>query len=122
MNWYFLVVDVIEARQLPLKKLKLMQSQFNNYAVDRKAKCVEQIHPVTGQKLRVYPCVRAAANFMGIDNSNINCCCNGKLQTCGGFKWRFYDGPPLDCKYLQHAVLYYINNVITMYVDLGTAF
>ena len=81
---------------MSLKKLKLLQSQLENAAV----KCVEQIHPVTDQVFRVYPSATAAANFMGIDNSHIHkCCCNGKLQTCGGFKWRFYDGPLLNCKH-----------------------
>ena len=85
----------MEPQQMALKKLKLLQSQLDNPAV----KCVEQIHPVTDQVVRVYPSATAAANFMGIDHSNIRSCCNGKLQTCGGFKWRLYDGPPLDCKH-----------------------
>ena len=86
---------MIEPQQMSLKELKLLQSQLENAAV----KCVEQIHPVTDQVLRVYSSASTAANFMGISNSNIHSCCDGKQQTCGGFKWRFYDGPPLDCKY-----------------------
>ena len=85
---------MIEPQQMSLKDLKLLQSQLENAA-----KCVEQIHPVTDQVLRVYSSATAAANFMGIYRSSISLCCNGKQQTCGGFKWRFYDGPLLNCKH-----------------------
>ena len=74
-------------------ELKHIQSQLET-------KCVEQIHSITGQVLRVYPSIAAAANFMEIYQSHISKCFNGKRQTCGGFKWRFYDGPLLDCKYI----------------------
>ena len=80
-------------------ELKHIQSQLETFHTGSKTKCVEQINPITGQVLRVYPFVTAAANFMGIDHSSISNCCNNKIKTCGGFKWRFYDGPPLDCKY-----------------------
>ena len=86
---------------MSFKNLKLLQLQLGNATVNSSTstKSVEQIHPVTDQVLRVYPFVQAAANFMGIANSNIHRCCNGKMQTCGGFKWRFYDGPLLNCKH-----------------------
>ena len=104
---------MIEPQQMSLKDLKLLQSQLENAAANSKAKCAEQIHPVTGQVLRVYSSATAAANFMGIDNSNISQCCNGKQQTCGGFKWRFYNGPPLDCKHyiirMYNAIYKYDN-------------
>ena len=83
---------------MSFENLKLLQSQLMNAAVDRKAKRVEQIHPVTGQVLRVYPSATAAANFMGVCGSSIGSCCVGKMLHCGGFKWRYYNGPPLDCK------------------------
>lgn len=28
---------------------------------------------------------------IGIPNNNINCCCNGKRQTAGGFHWEYVD-------------------------------
>ena len=62
--------------------------------------CVEQIHPVTDEVLRVYPSGAAAASFMGISHSGISHCCKGIRCTSNGFKWRFYSGPPIDCKYL----------------------
>ena len=81
-------------------ELKHIQSQLETVHTGGKTKCVEQIDLETGEILRVYPSVTAAANFMGISISHISECCYGKLLTCGGFKWRFYDGPLLDCKYI----------------------
>ena len=79
-------------------ELKHIQSQLET-------KCVEQINPITGQVLRIYPSIAAAANFMEISKSSIHNCSNGKRQTCAGFKWRFYDGPLLDCKYRQYNII-----------------
>ncbi len=61
-------------------------------------KYVEQIHPATDQVLRVYPSVVVAAAFMQIGKSGIYSCCNSQQLIYVGFKWRFYNGPPLDCK------------------------
>ena len=97
---------------MSLKTLKLLQSQLENAT---KAKCVEQIRLVTGQILRVYPSATAAAKFMGLYTSSIHKCCDGKVQTCGGFKWRFYDGPPLDCKYRSSNIQY---NTIYKYYNI----
>ena len=117
-----IIVAAIDFQQMSLKKLKLLQSQLKSSPTvyPTKPKCVEQIHPVTGQVLRVYPSVTAAANCMGIAKSSINSCCNGKVQTCGRFKWRFYDGPPLDCKYyiiisMQYNAIY-INIIILLLI------
>ena len=66
----------------------------------RVTKCVEQIHPVTDEVLRVYPSGTAAASFMGVGQSGISQCFNGYYHTSKGFKWRLYRGPPIDCKYL----------------------
>ena len=87
-----------------MAELKDIQSQLKTGHTG-KTKCVEQINPINDQVLRVYPSITAAANFMGISISHISECCNGKLQTCGGFKWRFYDGPLLDCKYKLHNII-----------------
>ena len=91
----------MESQQISLIELKHIQSQLESLQTGRdKTKCVEQINPETGQVLRVYPSSTVAANFMEISQSHISACCNGRQQTCGGFKWRFYDGPLLDCKYI----------------------
>ena len=73
----------------------------------RKVKYVEQIHRLTGQVLRIYPSCHAAAIFMGMKcQYSISKCCHGKRQTHGAIKWRFYDGPLLDCKYRQYNIIY----------------
>ena len=58
-------------------------------------KAIEQLHPVTGQVLRVYPGGSDAAKFMGISQGGISLCCHGKQADANGFCWRFYEGPPL---------------------------
>ena len=59
---------------------------------------IQQIHPVTGQVLRIHRSSKDAANFMKINHSSggISKCCNGKAKRCGGFQWRFYSGPSVD--------------------------
>ena len=93
----------MESQWMSLEELNQLQVQLKAAAIKTKArstaKCVEQIHLVTDQVLRVYPSITTAANFMGMNTSDyISACCKGKVKTCAGFKWRFYDGPLLDCK------------------------
>ena len=102
---------------MTLIELKYIQSQYETVHTNNEAKCVEQIHSETGQVLRIYPSVTAAAKFMKISQSNISSCCNGKKQTCCGFKWRFYDGPLLDCKYRQYSIILYRNKIIFVFVS-----
>ena len=69
----------------------------------RYTKPVEQIHIETGEVLRIHPSGSFAATFMCCTQGGISTCCNNKQDEFMGFKWRFYDGPPLDCK-LQQAI------------------
>lgn len=39
--------------------------------------------------LKNYNSIREAAISNNLPESNISMCCNGKLKTCGGFKWKF---------------------------------
>ena len=96
-----IIVDTIEAQQMSLENLKAIESAAAAQDDDDKSnsECVEQIHPETGQVLRVYSSARNDETFMGINKYSINSCLNGNTKTYAGFKWRFYDGPPLDCKY-----------------------
>ena len=102
---------------MTLLELKYIQSELKTGHTVRTTKCVEQIHSETSQVLRVYPSIAAVANFMGISHSSISRCCTGKQQTCDGFRWRYYDGPLLDCKYRQYnnqTKLYLLCSVITL--------
>ena len=67
---------------------------FGHYVSHKKM--VEQLHPETGEVLRVYPSGKYAATFMQVSQGGISQCCNGNCQEFCGFKWRFYTGPPLD--------------------------
>ena len=58
-------------------------------------KVTEQLHPITGKVLRTYPKISDAAKFMGICDSGISACCNGRADAANGFCWRFYVGPPI---------------------------
>lgn len=63
-----------------------------------RTKPIEQLHLITGEVLRVYPSGKDAASFMNVSQSSISQCLQGKRNDCFGFKWRFYEGPPIDCK------------------------
>lgn len=63
-------------------------------------KVVEQLHPVTGEVLRLHPSGKAAALFMGTTSAGISLCCSGKTKESFGFRWRLYEGPAIDCTLL----------------------
>ena len=62
------------------------------------SKCVEQLDLETGEVLRVYPSGWYAAKILSVSQGGISQCMNGLRQSCYGFRWRAYDGPPLDCE------------------------
>lgn len=61
-------------------------------------KPIEQLHPITGEVLRIYPSGKDAAAFLGISHSSVSQCLNGNKADYAGFRWKFYEGPPIDCK------------------------
>ena len=72
----------------------------SNYSqIERRHKVVEQLHIQTGEVLRVHKNMLSASKFMGLLSSDgISACCRNLQQKSSGFKWRFYEGPPIDCK------------------------
>ena len=68
------------------------------YSKHSHTKCIEQLHLVTGELLRVYPSGKDAAQFMNVTQSGISLCTSGLRPDCYGFRWRIYEGPPIDCK------------------------
>lgn len=64
-----------------------------------RVKAIEQLHILTGEVLRVYPSGKHAASFMNVSQSGISLCCSGTKPDAYGFKWRFYEGPAIDCKF-----------------------
>lgn len=62
------------------------------------SKAIEQLNSTTGDVLAIYPSYLIAASHMKIPSADILQCCKQNFSECGGFKWRFYDGPDVDCK------------------------
>jgi len=42
-------------------------------------------------EIKRWESITDAANYYGIENSNISACCVGKRNHCAGFKWRYYE-------------------------------
>lgn len=58
------------------------------------AKPVLQIDIKTGEIIKEFPSTNEVKRQLGINQSHISKCCNGKRNTCGGFKWAF---KKVDC-------------------------
>ena len=68
--------------------------------VEEMLRSVEMINPKTNCVLRVFRSIKMAAVFLKFSRNGISRCCSKKQVMCSGFQFRFYDGPPLDCKLL----------------------
>lgn len=55
------------------------------------SKPVLQIDKLTGEIIKVFSCTWEAQRELGINNSNISSCCNGKfkVKSAGGYIWRY---------------------------------
>ena len=60
---------------------------------------VEQIDINTFKVLRIYSTIKHAADSMGLSASGILNCCSRRGKLNGGFIWRFYKGPTINCEY-----------------------
>lgn len=55
------------------------------------------------------------------DPLGISQCCNGRYPHANGYRWRFYEGPPIDCKYftfvtyIQYKYIYVFIYMIHIY-------
>lgn len=47
------------------------------------------INPYNNEELCTFKNSAIAGRFLGIDNSGITKACRGKLDTCGGYKWKY---------------------------------
>ncbi len=68
-------------------------------AIPTKTKAILQIHPADDSILRVYNSGKEAAQSLSVSQSGISLCLNGLKSESYGFKWKWYEGPPIDCKY-----------------------
>lgn len=64
----------------------------------RSTKAVEQLHILTGEILRLHASGKHAAQFFDLSQSGISQCLTTAKTDCYGFRWRYYLGPPVDCK------------------------
>lgn len=60
-----------------------------SYRNTSEKKEIVQCDKNTGQLMHIYSCSGEAAKAVGVDRSSIVKCCNGKQQTCAGYKWYF---------------------------------
>ena len=93
----------VAAPSATTKQTSAPQSAPKKQSADIKnpwAKCIEQLHPETGEVLRIYPSGSDAAKLMKVSQGGISQCINGLRNSCYGFRWRSYEGPPIDCKNL----------------------
>ena len=42
-----------------------------------------------GELIKIWESQSEASKETGIERSNINACCNGKIKTAGGYRWSF---------------------------------
>lgn len=53
------------------------------------SKPVLQIDPLNDKIIKEWKSATEVKRTLGFNNRHISECCNGKLKSCGGFKWRF---------------------------------
>ena len=85
------------------------------YSKHSHTKCIEQLHPVTGEVLRVYPSGKDAAQFMNVTQSGISLCTSGLRPDCYGFRWRIYEGPPIDCNLIHFYLFIFMNHFPSLF-------
>ena len=56
--------------------------------IQPRCKEVEQL-TLDYKHLNTYPSIKCAARLTGIDHTTISLCCRGKLNTSGGYRWKF---------------------------------
>jgi hypothetical protein len=77
------------------------------------------IHLVTGEVLRVFYNQKEAANMLGVSQAGLSQCCSGVKPDAYGFKWRFYEGPAINCKFeLQLFLLIFYFTFLLFYFSL----
>lgn len=103
--------DSVEDRYAPVESKELLSPEdaheanhsgkaYASYAIicQARVKPIEQLHPITGEVMRIYPSGTIAAAYLRASQAGISLCCSGKLADAYGFRWRFYEGPSIDCK------------------------
>jgi hypothetical protein len=79
---------------------------FNGFRQGTKP--LEQLDMDTGEVLRRYGSGKEAAYMMKASQGGISQCCTGIKTEAYNFKWRYYEGPMIDCKLI--TAQYFICN------------
>ena len=86
----------IPSQRLILSNRLSTYISFSIYSSPLCPKVIEQLHLITRKVLRVYPSVRCASRFLGVDKSNVSHACHGITTTAYGFRWRFRESNYVD--------------------------
>lgn len=60
-----------------------------NNLIHGTGKKVEKLNKITLEVIDEYDCIADAASANNLRYQNISACCNGRIPSSGGFKWRF---------------------------------
>lgn len=67
--------------------------QWCNMLIDEEIKSktrkVYQVDIYSNKPLALYRSIKVASRITGIKNGLITKCCNGELEQCGGYKWKY---------------------------------
>lgn len=77
--------------QETLQRLSLSKKDKNH----PNTRVVTQINKQTGEVIATYDMIKEASQKTGINKSNIGSACRGKINTAGGFIWRYVDSPKI---------------------------
>jgi hypothetical protein len=69
----------------------------------------------TCQAVRIYPSAQYAAQVMRCSPADVTSCLLGRSEQCGGFRWRAYDGPRIDCEIPTYPLN--IDNLTTLFLS-----
>jgi hypothetical protein len=71
----------------------------------RRPKPVLLIDEATGEVLREFESAKAASNYTGVGNSTIGQCCAGKLESAGGYVFRFKDAKAAAVRQMELSMI-----------------
>lgn len=78
-------------REIQLEAMRKLHSnsEWNNSIRKSCAKPVLQLNKQTDEIIRQWECLKDVERELGIYQTHISECCNGKRKSAGGFRWRF---------------------------------
>ena len=71
------------------QKDNLNYGTHNKRMAEALSKQVQMLDKSTDELLATFPSTMEAERVTGINHSNICSCCNGKIKSAGGYKWRY---------------------------------